>query len=196
MRTKCFCIYLITLLTGAELYAQDVQVSGNLKELKGVTAIRMEYDYSNFSVGEIPESQYVSRKMAEREMARPGEGEIWKNKWLQDRSLVYEPKFEDLFGHYVRKIKFGKQVESDVVMLVKTTFIEPGFYTGTRWGTRPTYVDLIITFTRNNIEFAQVKIIHASGFSAFGGFDEANRIGEAYAKAGKELAPYVLKAMK
>ena len=132
MRTKRFCIYLITLLTGAALYAQDVQVSGNLKELKGVTAIRMEYDYSNFSVGDVTESEYVSRKMAEREMAKPGEGEIWKEKWLQDRWWFMNLSMRIYSDVITGIIKLGKQVESDVVMLVKTTFIEPGFYTGTR----------------------------------------------------------------
>jgi hypothetical protein len=193
MKTKNLILCLAAILCGVSMFAQGVEIKGNLSELKGVSKIKTVFDYSGIIVGVMNEDEYVDKKVKEKDAETPGSGEIWKRKWISDRATNYEPKFEELFRKYMRGVLVGKEVESEVVMNVHTTFLEPGVYTMT-WGSRPAMIDLTVTFTKNNTELAVVKISQSPGNG--GGFDAAARIGEAYAKAGKELGARALKATK
>jgi hypothetical protein len=66
-----------------------------------------------------------------------------------------------------------------------------------RYGSRPSLVNLTITFTNNGEQAAVITIINSPGVSGMtDSFDAANRIAESYAKAAKTLANYVLKVYK
>jgi hypothetical protein len=133
--------------------------------------------------------------MAEREKDKPGTGPAWKEKWFNDREKQYEPKFEELLTKQLETVKVGKDIESDVVMNVHTTFIEPGFNVGVM--RRPAAVDLTVTITKGGTEIAVVTMLKSPGADAMGfDYDSAFRIQESYAKAGKTLGALIKKATK
>jgi hypothetical protein len=185
------------ILIAGSTFAQKIKVtSGNLQDLKGVEKMKIVYDYSNLAVGKFTdEKDYIAKKMADAEKDKPGSGEAWKAKWYNDRPTKYEPKFEELFSRYAEKIKSGKDIESDVVMTVHTTFIEPGYNVYVSRASAS--INFTVTFTKGGNEIATVTLTKTPGGDVFGyDFDAALRISEGYAKAGKSLGAYITKATK
>lgn len=197
MKTNNVISCFVVLLISVNIYAQKLKIevtSGNLSFLKEVKNLKIVYDYSDLLVGEMAENDYINKKMMEEDLKNPSGGQIWLEKWKNDRSAYYEPKFEELWNKYLVKIPARRNMESDIIMMVHTTWIEPGFSTGVMgYGSRPSLIDLTITFTKNGNETAVVKIANSPGG---GSYYAAERIGESYAKAAKTLAGYVLKAIK
>jgi hypothetical protein len=197
MKTVKLITLFAFLLTAINLHAQKLKfevISGNLAFLKEVNKIKIIYDYSNLMVGELKESDYVAKRMAEKNLGKPGSGELWLKEWVGDRSDFYEPRFEEVWNKYIKKIPAGKNIESDVIMNVHTTWIEPGFYLMGSHADRTSLINITITFTKKGEEKAVVNIIHSPGVSGLiDSFDAANRIAESYAKAAKTLAQYILK---
>jgi len=197
MKTVNVISYFVVLLITVNVHAQKLKfevTSGNLSFLKEVEKLKIVYYYSGLMVGEMVESDYITKRMMEEDLKNPTGGEIWLIKWKDDRSDYYEPKFEELWNKYLIKIPAGKDMESDVNMIVHTTWIEPGFSTGIMgYGSRPSLINLTIKFTKNGNETAVVKITNSPGG---GSYYAAERIGESYAKAAKTLAGYVLRAIK
>jgi len=200
MQTVKLVSLFVVLLTATNLHAQKQKyevTSGDLSFLKKVEKIKINYDYSGLMIGELKESDYTAKRMADKDLGEPGGGELWLKKWVGDRSNFYEPRFEELWNKYIKKIPAGRNIESNVIMNVHTTWIEPGFYTMMRYGSRPSLVNLTITFTNNGEQAAVITIINSPGVSGMtDSFDAANRIAESYAKAAKTLANYVLKVYK
>jgi hypothetical protein len=197
MKSMRFLLLLCAIFVAGSMFAQKITVkSGSLKELKGVDKIKIVYDYSNLGVGDFSnENDYIAKKMDEAEKKTPGSGPTWKEKWFADRAKQYEPKFEELMGKNLEKVKMGKDVESDVVMNVHTTFIEPGFNVGVM--RRPAFINLTVTITKGGSEIAVVEILKSPGADAMGfDYDAAFRIQESYAKAGKSFSGYIKKQTK
>jgi hypothetical protein len=194
--TRLVLLSAVVLIAGST-YAQKIKVtSGNLQDLKGVEKLKIVYDYSNLAVGKFTnENDYIAKKMADAEKDKPGTGEDWKAKWYSDRPTKYEPKFEELFSKYTPNIKSGKDVESDVVMTVHTTFIEPGY--NVYVSRQPASLNFTITFTKGGSEIAAATLTKTPGGAAMGyDFDAALRISEGFAKAGKSFGAYLAKAIK
>jgi hypothetical protein len=194
--TKLF-LFLVIILFAGNISAQKTKVtSGNLADLKGVEQIKTVYDYSNLAVGDFTnENDYIAKKMAEREKDKPGTGEAWKDKWFSDRPNQFEPKFEELLTKQLETVKVGKDIESEVVMNVHVTFIEPGFNVGVM--RKPAAVDFIVTITKGGKEIAVVSMLKSPGADAMGyDFDSAYRIQESFAKAGKTLGGLIKKSTK
>jgi hypothetical protein len=185
------------LLIATTSFGQKIKVeSGDIKALKGVTELKIEYDYSNLGVGDFEiEDDYINKKVAELNEDEAGTGDSWKIKWFEDRPERFEPKFEELFSKYAASIESGQDVESDVVMNVHTTFLEPGFNVGI--ARRPALIDLEVTFTKGGEELVVITVLKTPGSDAMGfDFDTGYRMSEAYAKAGKSLAKYLVKSIQ
>lgn len=197
MKSMKLIMLLGIIFLAGSVSAQKITVkSGSLSGLKGVDKIKMVYDYSNLGVGDFAnEDDYIVKRMEESENKTPGSGAAWKEKWFADRAKQYEPKFEELLSKYLPEIKLGKEVESDVVMNVHTTFIEPGFNVGVM--RRPAFINLTVTVTKAGSEMAVIDLLKSPGADAMGfDYDSAYRIAEAYAKAGKSLSGYIKKQIK
>ena len=185
------------LLIATTSFGQKIKVvSGDIKALEGVTELKIEYDYSNLSVGDFEvEDDYINEKVAELNEDEAGTGDSWKVKWFEDRPEKFEPKFEELFSKYAGSIESGQDVDSDVVMNVHTTFLEPGFNVGV--ARRPALINLEVTFTKGGEELVVITVLKAPGSGGMGfDFDTGWRMAEAYAKAGKSLAKYLTKSIK
>lgn len=181
--------------------AQKIKLeSGNLDFMKGQTELKVAYDYQTVSVGKFKvEADYISKKKAEYNEKEPGSGDRWEKAWIDDRSERYAPRLEEEMNLQFDKrgvtCKVSQESQAVYTVIIKTTFIEPGFNIGvTR---KNAYIDAEAIFVESsNPEkvLAKVTIENSPGRDAFGyDFDTGLRIQEAYAKAGKELAYFIWK---
>jgi len=171
---------------------------GSLDFLEGQEQLLVKYDYSNLSVGKFDrEEDYISDRVAAYNKDEAGKGDKWKESWLNDRPVRFEPKFEELFNITGdSKIVCGGDNKAGYEMIVHTTFVEPGFNIGiTR---KNAYIDTEIIFKEiaSGEEVATILVKSCPGRDALGfDFDTGYRIEEAYAMLGKSLARYLLKAL-
>ncbi len=188
-----------TILIGANAFAGPKLTKGNLGFLKGQAKVAVEFDYSKLGVGKYKsEEDYINKKVAEYNKDEPGRGDKWKESWFNDRPTRFEPKFLELFNESSPNTKAEKGADRDYVMVVKTTFVEPGYNIGV--SKMPAYVNFTIVFykkdDRNN-SLAEILMTKVPG-SQFAGFDfdTGTRISESYAKGGKDLGKFLAKSVK
>ena len=181
----------------SNLSAQKIKViSGDLSSLKGIEKVNAKYDYNNVSIGKFKlEKDYVDKRRDEINKDEAGEGDKWADDWYKEQQTRYPKKFEELFNNYSETIKIDSASSSDVLMIVKTTFIEPGFNVGV--ARKPSLVDMTVSFNKGETVLCSITITGSPGNGAMGyDFDAGFRIGESYAKAGKELGQLLSKKVK
>ena len=135
-------------------------------------------------------NDYVDKIVAEKNEDEAGTGDLWEEKWFNDRPLRYEPKFEELLGDYAPFINSGKDVEAEITLLVHTTFIEPGYNVGV--SRRPAMINLELIFLKGDEELLVMTMMKSPGNAPMGhDYDTGYRISEAYAKAAKTLGKHL-----
>jgi len=188
-------------LFGSHASAQKIKVvTGDLSSFVGLTEINVEYNYDDMAVGKFKtEEAYIEKKKNEYNEDEPGKGDRWEEEWHADKEKTYEMKFEQLFNLVMLSEETGMEVgffpSADYTLIVKTTFLEPGFNIGISRKNASINVELMLVKTDDpgNV-ITQVNMDKVPGRGAMGGdFDTEYRIGEAYAKCGKELAQYIYK---
>ncbi|MFN6943331.1 MAG: hypothetical protein ACK4ND_00175 [Cytophagaceae bacterium] len=195
--TPFFILFAIIFLQSASVFGQKITVvSGDLKAIKGLKKLNIEYDYSNMSVGKYDkEEDYVNEKVAEKNEANPGKGDEWKGKWIGDREKRFQPKFEELFKKYLKAdISIGQFDDADYTMVLRTTHTEPGFNIGMGIIRKVAHTNLEAVFYKkgSNSPVLVISIYRSPGEDAMGyDFDRAHRIQESYAKAGKSLGKFI-----
>jgi len=194
MKITRLILICVAVLFAGSTFGQKMKVeSGDISALKGIKQLKIEYDYSDLSVGKFDdETDYIAKRVSEMNDKEAGKGDTWKESWFKDREARYEPKFEELFSKYAAFAESGKDVESEVVMNVHTIFIEPGYNVGV--SRRPALITMEITFSKGDDEITVISVTKAPGSDVMGAdFDTGWRISEAYAKAGKSLGKYLTK---
>jgi hypothetical protein len=194
MKTNRILMAVTVILIATTSFGQKIKVtSGKITALEDVVKMKIEYDYSNLGVGKFEiEDEYIEKKVTDMNKDEAGTGDQWKEAWFNDRSTRYEPKFEELFAKHAPFIESGQDVDAEVTMHVHTTFIEPGFNVGV--ARKPAYINLEVGFLKGGEELVNISILNSPGSGAVGfDFDAGYRISEAYAKAGKSLAQYLVK---
>ena len=192
MKTDRFLMACLIVLISTTSFGQKIKVvKGSINELAGISQLKITYDYSGLGVGKFDvEADYVDKKVSDKNEDEAGTGDLWKQRWLDDRPLRYEPKFEELFGDYAPTIKSGPDVEAEITMMVHTTFIEPGYNVGV--SRKPAIISLELTFLRGDDPILEMTLTKSPGNGAMGqDYDTGYRISEAYAKAGKSLGKYI-----
>lgn len=193
MRKNVFLFIMSIILVNIS-FAQKIKVaSGDLSFLKDISEISVVFEYpDDMKVGKSSQQAYLDKRMAECEKKEAGTGEAWKAKYFEDREQNYEPKFLELFDNYTGDL-FVQQDDPDYqyTMIVKTTFMEPGFNVGIQ--SKPAAIDLAISFieTKNPDNVLATILISKSPGTPH--FDQGMRVGESYAKAGKELGKLLKK---
>jgi len=190
----------IMCLLATGVYAQKIVVEkGKIDFLKDEKEVTVKFTYENMKVGSMTEEAYIAKKKKEAEEKTPGGGESWLQAWNQDRSNRFEPKFIGLFNDQMTA-KGGFTIDTKTggkyVMTVNTYFTEPGFNVGV--ARRNAAVGVRATFTDNTGGVVAVISVDNSSANSFMGtdFDVAYRIQESYAKAGRELAKFLIKKVK
>lgn len=187
-------IAFLFVVSGISVSAQKIKlIEGSLDALRGATALNAKYDYSSISVGKFDrEADYVAKKKAEYNQKEPGKGDKWADSWEADRSGRFEPQFEELFQKY-SDINLGGASSAKYTLILKTTFIEPGFNVYiTRKNALIDAEVLIVESANPGKVLAKISIAKAPG-RTYGGydFDTGQRIQEAYAAAGKALGKFI-----
>jgi hypothetical protein len=187
----------LLLFSGISVHSQDL-VSGDLGFLKGQKALQIEYLYDGMTVGKMSEVDYVNKKVSEYNAKEPGKGDKWLTAWKGDREAKFQPKFEELFARYTadKGVKSGESVkDAQYVMVVKTTFTEPGFNIGIMH--QDANINIEVTFyeiANRDKELAKVVNKKIPGSTGTGyDFDTGGRIAEGYAKAGKNMGKFLFK---
>jgi len=186
------------LFSSLKVNAQKVKLeSGDFALLKGQTLVNIECIFDNLNVGKKTEDEYIKTKVAEYNKDEPGKGDKWLTNWKGDRSKRYAPKFEELMNEYLKEkgIKAGSALTAKYTVILKTTMIEPGFNVGIWREDANINVEILFVETANKSNvLAKVTMEKVPG-RTYGGydFDTGQRIEEAYAKCGKELAKLMLK---
>jgi hypothetical protein len=185
------------LFSSVKVDAQKIKVTGDFAQLKGQTSLNVEYVYDNLKVGKKTEEEYIKGKVADYNADEPGKGDTWLVNWKNDREDHFKPKFEELMNKYLSEkgIKVGDDPTAKYSVIVKTLMIEPGFNAGVMRVSASIDVDISFVETNNkSTDLANVSMLKVPGSDVWGyDFDVAARIGESYAKCGKELAKVMLK---
>lgn len=198
MKLKSILVLAITVIAfTSQLAAQKINLtSGSIKEIIKEKNINIQYDYSDFQVGKAgSEADYIAKKVAEYNKDEPGKGEKWQAGWVDARKNRYEPKFEELINKMLEKngIVHGNFADAKYTLIVKTTFVEPGFNVGVM--KQPAYVSFEFTYVETSSPstiVAKMTLLKVVGSQMMGyDFDMGSRIAESYAKAGKILGKYL-----
>lgn len=183
-------------------FAQKVNVkSGDVAVLAGQKTINVEYDYSSFGVGKFAtEKEYLDKKSEEYNAKEAGRGDSWKKAWVADRKDRFEPKFEELFNKGLEDKDLsvvGGRPDSKYTLIVRTTFVEPGFNVGVmRKNAAVDFEFDIVESANKSSKVAELSVLKVPGSMAMGmDFDTGARLAESYAKAGKVLANYIEKKL-
>lgn len=189
---KIILLFIASILMLSFARAQKIKVTdGNLSFLKDLSELSIVFEYpEDIKVGKMSQQAYIDKKIAEKEEKEAGSGEKWQEQYFADRSEHYEPMFIELFGKYTKDL-YIQQDDPDYqyTMVVKTTFMEPGFNVGIH--AKKAAIDLEIKFvetTNPDNVLGMVKISKSPGTAHY---DQGLRVGESYAKAGKELGKFL-----
>jgi hypothetical protein len=189
----------IVFITGS-ISAQTINIkSGTLDFLKGEKILNISYDYSQFGVGKFDkEEDYIAKKVSEYNEKEAGKGDKWKENWIGDRKGTYQPKFEELINKSLKPsgLYVGPEnKDAKYTLILKTTFIEPGFNIYVTKKYAAVNVEAIFVETANPDKVLAVIISKNNPGRTYGSndMDTGIRIGEAYAKCGKELGAFLMK---
>lgn len=193
-------LLVLAIMVMFQLQAQKIKLTnGDLNVLKGKDMLDITFTYDdNLKVGKLTEEKYIDKKMADADEDVPGNGEKWKAMWYEDRDVHFEPMFLKLVNDYLNDadviVRPGMS-GAKLMIVVNTIFIEPGFNVGV--AKKNASIDLEIKIVPVGYQseiLAKVMIYGSPGRSmGYGDYDVGIRVGEAYAKAGKEFAKYLIK---
>lgn len=175
--------------------------SGNLKVLQGVTMVKMAYVYPNdLKVGKMTESAYIEKKVEELNAKTPGRGDQWLKNWKADRENHFHPKFEDLMNTVFQDEKKPLRVASTAdntkyTLVMRLTWLEPGWHAGVM--AKPAFLDAefdLVETANPKVSLAKIMVRKSPGRGVWDvGYAAEQRLAEAFAKCGKEVAHLIVK---
>jgi len=181
-------VLLLLLLFSFHGFSQRFTVlSGNYKNLKGISQYNVTFDYKNLKVhGFETEADYINEKKIKRSN-KEGKAEEFEKDWYEARKKQYEPAFISYFNKKFEKAEVvcSENTELQYTMNVKTTWIYPGYFA------EPAKISAIITFTEtknpDNVLFS-LEYEKSIGYED-GDFNGrlGNRITGAYEKLAKNI---------
>ncbi len=195
-------VLFVALLFGTFAFSQKVKVvEGSFKNLKGISAYNLEFDYSNLSIPKYDsEEEFLEDKMAKREEKEPGTGEKFKQAWFNDREEQYEPRFIESFNKRFDdgEVKVGKDIGAEYTMKIHTTMMYAGYNVGVmRQNSKLEATVSVFKTDAPNQVLWKAKYTKVEGKGAMGyDFDSGYRISEAYAKLAKTIAKNIQKKAK
>jgi hypothetical protein len=174
--------------------------AGSLSAFASPQVVQVVFVYDGLMVGDTPETTYVAEKVAEKNAEEAGKGDDWAQRWASDRVGRFHPKFHELMNRELEALQVttaDAPASPTLIMTIRVKRIEPGFYS--YMVNKPAEVDFdvsVATAAAPGTEIAHLTLERAPGVSVVAMVDTGERISEAYAKAGKELAQYIAKNAK
>lgn len=174
--------------------AIKVRATGDINLLKSVKQMEVQFTYDNMIVGSMPEEAYINKKVEEYNAKEAGRGDNWHKVWESDKQNVYPISFLELLEKSCN-IKECKDGECEYLMIVNTSFFEPGFNVGiVRRNAEISVTCKIVKKSDPSHVLAEIIVLHSPGRTAMGyDYSVASRVTEAYAKAGKEVGRKIKK---
>lgn len=191
-------VFALLFCSGAQ--AQKIKlVSGDLSFFRDITELNTEFDFSEFGVGKFKtEQDYIDKKVKDYNKDEEGKGDTWEAEWQADKTDVFGPKFNEFFNLIMlageNNTVSGDFPDAEYTMILKTTFLEPGYNVGISRKDAMINVKAIFVKTEDkSVEVAVITMDKVKGGGFWGGdFDAAYRIGGVYQEAGSDLASYIL----
>lgn len=190
------------LLCTTLVFSQKVKVTeGSFKNLKGISAYNLVFDYSNVQIPKYDsEEEFLTDKMKKRDEKEPGTGEKFKKSWFADREERYEPKYVESFNKRFGdgEVIVGKDIDAEYTMKIHTTMMWAGYNVGVVRKNSKLEATVSVYKTDDpsdvlwSANYTKVEGKGAMGYD----FDSGYRISEAYAKLAKEVAMNIKKKAK
>ncbi|MDH6313869.1 hypothetical protein M2137_002660 [Parabacteroides sp. PFB2-10] len=181
------------------VFSQSITLSsGSLPPFQEERMVEFAYTYDNMSVGKMTEADYIDKKVGDYNEKEAGRGDAWLEAWIGDRQERFEPKFEELFSKHMEKYDFFiDPQEAKYLIIINTDFTEPGFNVGVARKNASINLTCRIIDKATQEEIGVIKIRNSSANDFWGtDFEVGYRIQECYAKAGRELAKFLVKKLK
>ncbi len=197
---KIILIPVLMLLFALAVNAQKISIEkGKWSDLIGQTSFKLEYNYDNLAVGKFANEQaYIDEKKADYTKKDPAKAEEWYNGWKAAREKYYHPKFEELINKTSKASVSPANKDAKYTLIVKVTFIEPGYNVGVAKKPAYTNFEYIFVETANPSNIILKLVQKKVPGSQVGGydFDASTRIAESFAKGGKMLGGLMAKSLK
>lgn len=180
-------------------FAQSIVLtSGSVDFIKDQKVIDFSFSYEEMLVGKLTEQEYVDKKTSEYNKKEDGKGEEWKKAWYGDRTERFEPKFLELFDKYMSEVGIAAGTEGAKYRIeINTDFTEPGWNVGVMRQNASVDLSCKVKNIETGEQVASIRIRNASANNFWGtDFTSGYRVQETYAKAGRELAKFLIKKAK
>ncbi len=197
IRKILFAALFLFIVSSGAVFAQKIKLeSGSIDAIKKEKKLNVQYDYSSFGVGKMKtEEEYLKKKSDEYNEKEPGKGEKFREGWIGARKERYEPKFESLINDVLKKsgVSVGNNPDAKYTLIVKTTFVEPGYNIGIMKQAAYVSFEYIFVETANpSTIVAKLSQQKVPGSQVMGyDYDAGTRIAESYAKGGKMLGKFI-----
>lgn len=196
---KTIATFLLLSCIATLSFAQSIVLtSGSVDFIKDQKVIDFFFSYEEMLVGKLTEQEYVDKKTSEYNKKEDGKGEEWKAAWYGDRKERFEPKFLELFDKYMNEVGITAGTEGAKYRIeINTDFTEPGWNVGVMRQNASVDLSCKVKDIETGEQVASIRIRNASANNFWGtDFTSGYRVQETYAKAGRELAKFLIKKAK
>lgn len=196
---KIIATFLLLSCIATLSFAQSIVLtSGSVDFIKDQKVIDFSFSYEEMLVGKLTEQEYVDKKTSEYNKKEDGKGEEWKKAWYGDRTERFEPKFLELFDKYMSEVGIAAGTEGAKYRIeINTDFTEPGWNVGVMRQNASVDLSCKVKNIETGEQVASIRIRNASANNFWGtDFTSGYRVQETYAKAGRELAKFLIKKAK
>lgn len=196
---KTIATFLLLSCIATLSFAQSIVLtSGSVDFIKDQKVIDFFFTYDEMLVGKLTEQEYVDKKTTEYNKKEDGKGEQWKAAWYGDRKERFEPKFLELFDKYMNEVGIAAGTEGAKYRIeINTDFTEPGWNVGVMRQNASVDLSCKVKDIETGEQVASIRIRNASANNFWGtDFTSGYRVQETYAKAGRELAKFLIKKAK
>ena len=188
-------LILLMLFCTSSIFSQRYTIlSGDLKNLKGISEYYCSFDYKGMEVnGFESEEAFLKEKIDKRKQYDNGQdlkgkAVAFEKDWYEDRKNKYEPGFINYFNEQLesKNVKAGTNPESKYTLSVKTTWIYPGYEVAQ---VEPAKISAVITiFETANPSHVLVVIAFDKSIGIVKDYRaQGDRIKGAYEKLAKTL---------
>lgn len=196
---KVIATFLLLSCIATLSFAQSIVLtSGSVDFIKDQKVIDFFFSYEEMLVGKLTEQEYVDKKTSEYNKKEDGKGEEWKAAWYGDRKERFEPKFLELFDKYMNEVGIAAGTDGAKYRIeINTDFTEPGWNVGVMRQNASVDLSCKVKDIETGEQVASIRIRNASANNFWGtDFTSGYRVQETYAKAGRELAKFLIKKAK
>ncbi|MEC3880771.1 hypothetical protein [Parapedobacter sp. 10938] len=182
-------------------FAQKMKViAGDFGFLEGQETIVTKLDFSEvtFYNENLTEQEYIDKRVKEIDEKEPGESANWIKDWESFKNERFLEKFTTIATESSKaNLKFVTEGNAPYTLIVKTTWIYPGWFGGVmkQHAKISTLLQFVESGNPDNVLLA-IEADKAPGDIAFVGIPNTNdRIAEGFAKTGKSLARLIDKKL-